>query len=68
MGVSDKASLYQMMMYYSSQNTQTPGNSEQSVSAGVGQAGNNAESMNMDENTMATAMDQWLEMIRTRKY
>ena len=61
MGVSDKASLYQMMMYYSSQNTQTPGNSEQSVSAGVGQAGNNAESMNMDENTMATAMDQWLE-------
>ena len=61
MGVSDKASLYQMMMYYSSQNTQTPGKSEQSVSAGVGQAGNNAESMNMDENTMATAMDQWLE-------
>lgn len=61
MGVSDKSSLYQMMMYYSSQNTQTPGNSEQSVSAGVGQAGNNAESMNMDENTMATAMDQWLE-------
>lgn len=61
MGVSDKASLYQIMMYYSSQNTQTPGNSEQSVSAGVGQAGNNAESMNMDENTMATAMDQWLE-------
>lgn len=60
MGVSDKASLYQMMMYYSSQNTQTPGNSEQSVSAGVGQAGNNAESMNMDENTMATAMDQLL--------
>ena len=61
MGVSDKASLYQMMMYYSSQNIQTPGNSEQSVSAGVGQAGNNAESMNMDENTMAAAMDQWLE-------
>ena len=61
MGVSDKASLYQMMMYYSSQNTQTPANSEQSVSAGVGQAGNNAESMNMDENTMAAAMDQWLE-------
>lgn len=60
-GVSDKASLYQMMMYYSSQNTQTPANSEQSVSAGVGQAGNNAESMNMDENTMAAAMDQWLE-------
>lgn len=61
MGVSDKASLYQMMMYYSSQNTQTSANSEQSVSAGVGQAGNNAESMNMDENTMAAAMDQWLE-------
>jgi len=61
MGVSDKASLYQMMMYYSSQNTQTPANSEQSVSAGVGQAENNAESMNMDENTMAAAMDQWLE-------
>lgn len=61
MGVSDKASLYQMMMYYSSQNIQTPANSEQSVSAGVGQAGNNAESMNMDENTMAAAMDQWLE-------
>lgn len=61
MGVSDKASFYQMMMYYSSQNIQTPGNSEQSVSAGVGQAGNNAESMNMDENTMAAAMDQWLE-------
>lgn len=59
--ISDKASLYQMMMYYSSQNTQTSANSEQSVSAGVGQAGNNAESMNMDENTMAAAMDQWLE-------
>lgn len=61
MGVSDKASLYQMMMYYSSQNTKTSANSEQSVSAETRQAGNNAESMNMDENTMATAMDQWLE-------
>lgn len=61
MGVSDKASLYQMMMYYSSQNTKTSANSEQSVSTGVGQAGNNAESMNMDENAMATAMDQWLK-------
>lgn len=61
MGVSDKASLYQMMMYYSSQNTKTSANSEQSVSAEARQAGNNAESMNMDENTMATAMDQWLE-------
>ena len=61
MGVSDKASLYQMMMYYSSQNTKTSANSEQSVSAETRQARNNAESMNMDENTMATAMDQWLE-------
>lgn len=61
MGVSDKASLYQMMMYYSSQNTKTSANSEQSASTGVGQAGNNAESMNMDENAMATAMDQWLK-------
>lgn len=61
MGVSDKASLYQMMMYYSSQNTKTSANSEQSASAGAGQAGNNAESMNMDENAMATAMDQWLK-------
>lgn len=61
MGVSDKASLYQMMMYYSSQNTQTTANSGQSVSAGVEQAGNNAESMNMDESAMAAAMEQWLE-------
>ncbi|MGN0584432.1 MAG: hypothetical protein ACI4JD_03150 [Ruminococcus sp.] len=60
-GVYGKASLCQMMMYYSSQNTKTPANSEQSVSAEVGQAGNKAESMNMDENTMAAAMDQWLK-------
>lgn len=55
MGVSDKASLYKMVMYYNTQNTEQ---SEESQQTGEmeGAAGN----MNMDENTMAAALDQWI--------
>lgn len=55
MGVSDKASLYKMVMYYSTQNTEESKESQQ-----TGQIGNAAGDMDMDENTMAAALDQWI--------
>lgn len=94
LGISDKASLYRMVMYYNSQNkntevsentggeelensTEDPGtenaerkgsetvnvgnaNFDGDSSGGAQQMGNVAGSMNMDENTMAAALDQWL--------
>lgn len=55
MGVSDKASLYKMVLYYNAQNTEE---SEETLQTGQmeGAAGN----MDMDENTMAAALDQWI--------
>lgn len=55
MGVSDKASLYKMVMYYSTQNTEESEKSQQ-----TGQMGSAAGNINMDENTMAAALDQWI--------
>lgn len=55
MGVSDKASLYKMVMYYNAQNTETSEESQQNE-----QMGSAAGNMNMDENTMAAALDQWI--------
>ena len=55
MGVSDKASLYKMVMYYSAQNTEESQKAQQ-----IGQTGSAAGEMNMDENMMAAALDQWI--------
>lgn len=55
LGVSDKASLYKMVMYYNTQNAEKSENVQ-----GSNQIGNATSSMSMDENTMATALDQWL--------
>lgn len=54
LGVSEKASLYKMMVYYSSQNAEESG-STQNGTEGTGNG-----NMSMDENTMAAALDQWL--------
>lgn len=55
LGVSDKASLYKMVMYYNTQNAEESENAQ-----GNNPAENSAGSMSMDENTMAAALDQWL--------
>lgn len=55
MGVSDKASLYKMVMYYNTQNTEQSEESQQ-----TGEMEGAAGYMNMDENTMAAALDQWI--------
>ena len=55
LGVSDKASLYKMVMYYNTQNAEKSENVQ-----GSNQIGNATSSMSMDENTMAVALDQWL--------
>lgn len=75
LGVSEKASLYKMMVYYSSQNAEESGstqNGTEGTGNGTEVTGNGAEgmengaggmgtgSMSMDENTMAAALDQWL--------
>lgn len=59
MGVSDKASMYQMIQYYASQNADVETDSEDTPqqSQGYGQM---EAGMSMDENTMAKAMDRWL--------
>jgi len=57
LGVSDKATLYQMILYYSAENsesTEETENTQQRPSSGA--MGSGA----MDETTMATAMDKWL--------
>lgn len=53
LSISEKASFYQLMMYYTSNNTETDTSS-------VGQTGTAAGTVAMDEATMAAALDQWL--------
>lgn len=53
LGISEKASFYKLMMYYSSTNSETS-NTEAS------QNGIAAGNMAMDETTMAAALDRWL--------
>jgi putative ABC transport system permease protein len=53
LSISEKASFYQLMMYYTSNNTETSASS-------VGQAGTGAGNVAMDETTMAAALDRWL--------
>lgn len=64
MGVSDKASMYQMIQYYISQNTEEEEietSEEQQPPQGAGQMGaGNSGMVSMDETTMAEAMDKWL--------
>lgn len=58
LGVSDKATFYQMIMYYSASEAENEESSEQQAQApsGAGAAGG----MSMDETVMADALDQWL--------
>lgn len=62
MGVSDKASMYQMIQYYISQNTEKDDTSEeaQQPPQGAGQMGAGGSGMSMDETAMAEAMNTWL--------
>ena len=53
LGISEKASFYKLMMYYSSSNSETS-------NTGAGQSGTTASNMIMDETTMAAALDRWL--------
>lgn len=53
LGISEKASFYQMLMYYSANNTETS-------EASAGQQTMTAGNMTMDESSMAAALDQWL--------
>ena len=53
LGISEKASFYQMIMYYSANNTETS-------EASAGQQTMTAGNMTMDESSMAAALDQWL--------
>lgn len=64
MGVSDKATFYQMILYYGSENAegeQAEGQPDQQAQAaqGTGQMGA-GNGMSMDETAMAEAMDTWL--------
>lgn len=52
MSISEKASLYQMMMYYQTNNSES---SAQSSAQNPAMSG-----MTMDETTMAAALDKWL--------
>lgn len=59
MGISDKASMYQMIQYHLMQNNTTgENNGETMTSQGVSQMDDDA---NMDETVMAEAMDRWLK-------
>lgn len=57
MGVSDKASLYQMISYYNAQNAQSAKSPDTEAQEAI-QPGNELPT---DENTMAAALDSWLE-------
>lgn len=68
MGISEKASLYQMISYYSSQSTEmTQAGEDISESVPEENASQkskqteNAGGMSTDESAMAAALDQWLE-------
>ena len=61
MGVSDKASMYQMIQYYISQKAEEDDSSEEAQQPqGAGQMGAGGAGMSMDETAMAEAMDTWL--------
>ena len=62
MGISDKASMYQMIQYYVSQNSEEEDTAEetQQQPQGAGQMGTSGTGMSMDETAMAEAMDTWL--------
>lgn len=63
LGVSDKASLYQMILYFSEENSEQTDSEEQSEQlpqegrTGAGASGG----MSMDETALAAAMDTWIE-------
>ncbi len=63
MGISEKASLYQMIQYYSAQKVKTTDDTKSTDSSGAdaqaqAQAAMQAQT---DENAMAAALDKWLE-------
>lgn len=60
MGISDKASMYQMIQYYISQNAEEGNASEAEAQQAAQGAGQMGTGMNMDETAMAEAMDTWL--------
>ena len=60
LGISEKASFFQLVMYYAARD------GENSGSAG-NQAGM-SQLAAMDENAMAAALDQWLAVIRIRRF
>ena len=60
MGISDKASMYQMIQYYISQNAEEEESSEEETQQAPQDAGQMGAGMTMDENAMAEAMDTWL--------
>lgn len=59
--VSDKASLYTMIMYYSADSKETEEQNERQQSNAQMAGGDMPDSGKMDETTMAAALDQWLE-------
>lgn len=61
MGISDKASLYQMIRYYSAQSTKSSENSESTDSSNAQSQVQAQDEVQMDENKMAAALDSWLE-------
>ena len=52
LGISEKASFYKLLMYYSQNGSD--------ASNATGSDASNAAGMTMDETTMASALDQWL--------
>jgi putative ABC transport system permease protein len=59
MGVSDKASMYQMIQYYITQNSENADNPEEIMKT---QGTNQMDAgSGMDETVMAEAMDRWLQ-------
>lgn len=58
MGISDKASLYQMIVYYSTQQEET--DTAETSAAATAAPQSAANGMQADETTLAAAMDQWL--------
>lgn len=60
LGISDKASLFQMIMYYSSMEEGSSAPSGQQPEGQSG-AGYEAGGMSMDESAMAAALDNWVK-------
>ena len=60
LGVSDKASLYTMIMYYSAEK-ENEGEADTEATQQPQQGGQMGGGMQMDESMMAAALDKWLE-------